>query len=122
MAAPARMSDASVHIHIEAKHEDRIAIRLEADEVRVDAQLTRETRGWKLRYLDLHGARSPSRTPDIPSETSAARDGLGGCSRAWSPAPALFVGRPAASLQADRQGMQQHHWTSTRFTHLAMPP
>ena len=56
MAAPARGSDAGVHIHIEAKHEDRIAIRLEADEVRVDALLTRETRGWKLRYLDAHGA------------------------------------------------------------------
>ncbi len=56
MAAPARGSDAGVHIHIEAKHEDRIAIRLEADEVRVDALLTRETRGWNLRYLDPHGA------------------------------------------------------------------
>ena len=45
-----------MHIHIEAKHEDRIAIRLEADEVRVDALLTREARGWNLRYLDPHGA------------------------------------------------------------------
>ncbi len=45
-----------MHIHIEAQHEDRIAIRLEADEVRVDALLTRATRGWKLHYLDPHGA------------------------------------------------------------------
>ncbi len=45
-----------MHIHIEARHEDRIAIRLEANEVRVDALLTRETRGWNLRYIDLHGA------------------------------------------------------------------
>ncbi len=61
-----------MHIHIEAKHEDRIAIRLEADEVRVDALLTRETRGWKLRYLDLHGARHEvdlSR-PRIPWQTA----------------------------------------------------
>ena len=44
-----------MHIHVEARHEDRIAIRLEANEVRVDALLTRETRGWNLRYLDPHG-------------------------------------------------------------------
>ena len=43
-------------IHIEARHEDRIAIRLEATEARVDALLTRETKGWNLRYVDLHGA------------------------------------------------------------------
>jgi hypothetical protein len=48
--------DADVRIHIEAKQEDRIAIRLETDEVRLDALLTRESSGWKLRYLD-HGAR-----------------------------------------------------------------
>ena len=44
------------HIHVEAKHEDRIAIRLEANEVRVDALLTREMRCWHLRYVDPHGA------------------------------------------------------------------
>jgi hypothetical protein len=44
-------------IHIEAQHEDRIAIRLETDEARVDALLTRETSGWTLRYLDQHGTR-----------------------------------------------------------------
>jgi hypothetical protein len=40
-----------------AQHEDRIAIRLETDEVRVDALLTRETSGWRLRYLDHGGSR-----------------------------------------------------------------
>jgi hypothetical protein len=42
-------------IHIEGRHEDRIAIRLEAGEARVDALLTRETKSWNLRYVDPHG-------------------------------------------------------------------
>ena len=44
-----------MQIHIEAQHEDRIAIRL-VDGVRVDALLTREMRTWNLRYVDPHGA------------------------------------------------------------------
>jgi hypothetical protein len=55
-----------MQIHIEAQHEDRIAIRL-ADGIRVDALLTRETSVWYLRYVDPHGAAhvvelSPRRT------------------------------------------------------------
>jgi hypothetical protein len=55
-----------MQIHIEAQHEDRIAIRL-ADGIRVDALLTRETSVWSLRYVDPHGAAhvvelSPRRT------------------------------------------------------------
>ena len=55
-------------LHIEATREDRIAIRLEANEVRVDALLTRETSRWTLRYRDPLGAShevdlSPRRMP-----------------------------------------------------------
>ena len=95
MAAPARGSDAGVHIHIEAKHEDRIAIRLEADEVRVDALLTRETRGWKQRYLDLRGA---SHEADLllrrMAWQTAVRIALGYCEeRLWTSAGKSGLGQ-----------------------------
>ena len=72
--------DGNVQIHIEAKHEDRIAIRLEMDEARVDALLTREPNGWILRYLDQQGA---SREVDLSfrrmSWTTALRLALKYC-------------------------------------------
>ena len=73
------------HLHIEATREDRIAIRLEANEVRVDALLTRETSRWTLRYRDPLGAShevdlSPRR---MPWSTALRLAALCGRPRKW---------------------------------------